>query len=163
MNKIINQVPYLRSSRQFPEDIHQLCVEVNRSYIDIANAVNNRTISIFPSNLPAVTGESWYLNENRRQQTFRKAYSFGTISSGSELDIPTGITDFVSFTRIWGVITTNVVDYRPIPYIDVSSLDNGVSILVGEVAGMQQIRIILGVSAPPVTSGIAVLEYLTNI
>ena len=160
---IINQVPYLRTTREFPEDLQQLTVQVNKSYVDIANAVNNRTIGLFPTNRPAITGESWFLSGNQRQQTLRQVYPFGAIAAGTELDIPTGITSFVSFTRIYGTVVTNVPDYRPLPYIDPASLTTGMAILVGTVAGIQQIRIVLGATAVPVVSGIAVLEYLSNV
>lgn len=162
-SNVINQVPYLRTSRLYPEDLVQLTVEVNKSYVDIANAVNNRTISLFPTTRPAITGESWFLDNNQRQQTLRQVYTFGAIAPGTELDIPTGINNLVSFTRIYGTVITTGADYRPLPYIDPGSLTTGMTILVGTVAGIQQIRIVLGATAVPVVSGIAVLEYLVNI
>lgn len=164
MNNVTNQVPYLRTTRQFPEDLRQLTVEMNKSYLDIANAVNNRTISIFPSNQPGITGESWYLSQNQKQQTLRKIYSFGAIATGTELDIPTGLTTPLGFTRIYGTVTTIIgVDYRPLPYVDCFTPTNNMTILVGIVGGIQQIRIALGTTAPPVVSGIAVLEFLSNV
>ncbi len=164
MNNNQNQSSYLRTSRQFPNEIKQLGIELDRSYIDIANAVNNRMIGIFPSNAPAVTGETWFLRDSPRQQTFRKIYSFGPIAPGTELDIPIDITTgFVLFTRIYATVITTVIDYRPIPYVDPSGGTAGMTILVGPVAGQLQIRIVLGATAAPVTSGIAVLEYLSNI
>jgi len=76
---VVNQVAYLRTTREFPEEIHQLSVEINKCYVDIASAVNNRTISIFPKNRPAVNGENWFIT-NQRQQGFRQIYTF---TSGS--------------------------------------------------------------------------------
>ena len=64
---IVNQMPYLRTSRLFPEDLGQLCVEVNRSYIDVASAVNNRIIGIFPQTNSAITGESWFISNLRQK------------------------------------------------------------------------------------------------
>ena len=163
-SNIVNQVPYLRTSRQFPEDLKQLTVESNKSYIDIATAVNNRTIGIFPTNRPAVTGESWYFS-SQRQQTLRQIYPFGAIAPGTELDIPTGIEpiNIVRFTRIYGTVITNAPDHRPLPYIDPVVLTTGMTILVGTVAGILQIRIVLGATALPVTSGVAILEWLSNV
>lgn len=162
MNNVVNQVAFLRTSRQFPEELHQLTLEVNKSYVDIANAVNNRTISIFPTNQPAITGENWFIT-NQRQQTFRQVYVFGAISPGAELDIPTNILNLVTFTRIYGVVITNVPDYRPLPYISSTVLTNSVNLLVGLVGGIQQIRIIMGATAIPVTSGQVVLEWMSQI
>ena len=168
-SNIINQTPYLRTSRQFPEDLSQLCIESNKSYIDIANAVNQRTIGVFTKNRPVVTGESWFLT-SQRQQTLRQLYSFGAIAAGTELDIPHGLDldNVVRFTRIYGVVTTNIPDYRPLPYIDPTNLTTGMTILVGPgvvppFVGVPSIRIVLGATAAPVTSGIAVLEWLSNV
>ena len=157
------KVPYLRTSRKFPEDITQMSLEMNRAYVDIANAVNNRTISIFPSTRSVVTGESWFYNKDQKQQTLRQVYPFGAIAAGAELDIPHNITNFVQFTKIYGTVITNVPDYRPLPYVDVTNVNLGMSILVGTVGGIGQIRIIVGAAAPPVVSGIAILEWLVNV
>lgn len=159
---VVNQVAYLRTSRDFPEEMHQLTVEVNKAYIDTANAINVRTIGIFPTNKPAITGESWFITNNQRQQTLRQIYSFGNIAAGAELDIPHGITSFTQFTKIYAVVTTTGVDYRPIPYVDPTTLSTSMTILVGDVAGVPSIRIVLGATAVPVTKGIAVLEWLSN-
>lgn len=168
-SNIINQVPYLRTSRQFPEDLKQLTIEVNKSYIDIATTVNNRIIGIFPKNRPAVTGESWYFS-SQRQQTLRQIYSFGAIAPGTELDIPHGLDldNVVIFTKIYGSVITNNPDYRPLPYIEPITLTTGMTILVGPgtvppFVGVPCIRIVLGTTALPVTSGIAVLEWLSNV
>jgi hypothetical protein len=178
---VVNQIPYLRTTREFPENIQKLCVQVNKSYIDIANAVNNRTISIFPTTRPAITGESWFINQNQRQQTLRQIYSFGAIAAGAELDIPTGNRintttgipiDITAFTRIYGTVITTTgsngqPDYRPLPYVDPNSLTTSMAILVGNVviSGVvtQCIRIVLGPTAVPVTSGIAVIEWLSPV
>ncbi len=169
ISHVINQVPYLRTSRQFSEDLKPLTVEVNKSYIDIATAVNNRIIGIFPTNRPAVTGESWYFS-SQRQQTLRQIYPFGAIAPGTELDIPHGISlpDVVRFTKIYATVITNVPDYRPIPYIDPAVLTTGMTILVGPgtvapYIGVPCIRIVLGATAVPVTSGVAILEWLSNV
>ena len=165
MNNIVNEVPYLRTSRQFPEDLKQLTVEINKSYIDIANAVNNRTISIFPKNLPAITGESWFIT-SQKQQTYRQIYTFGTIASGTELDIPTNINpnNILRFTKIYGTVTLSTGDdFRPLPYVDPNTLTTSMALLVGQVAGQQQIRIVLGPTAPNVGSGCVVLEWLSRV
>lgn len=159
---LLNPAPYLRTSRNFPVDSKKLEVELNSSYIDIANCVNARTIGIFPTNRPTVTGERWYLTSST-QQTLRQIYSFGAIASGAELDIPLGFTNWNMLTKITATVLTNVPDYRPIPFVDPTTATNGMEILVATVAGMLQIRIILGSTAPAVVSGIAVIEFLSQV
>jgi hypothetical protein len=163
MNNNLLQVPFLISSRDFPEDPKRLTAVLGRSYLDIANAVNNRTISVFPTSKPAQTGETWMLDQNNRFQTLRQVYSFGAIAAGANLDIPHGLTNLTQFTRIWGTVVTTAVDYRPLPYIDPASLTTGMTILVGTVLGVPVIRIALGATAVPVTRGLAILEYLTDV
>jgi hypothetical protein len=135
---------------------------MNKTYIDIANAVNNRTISIFPANRSAITGESWFI-KNQRQQSFRQIYPFGAISAGSELDIPIDISNFTMFTRIYGTVITTTPDYRPLPYTDPTTSTTGMALLVGPIMGILNIRIVLGATAQPVTSGNVVLEWLSQV
>ena len=154
--------PFLRTSRRFPMEPDKLQVELEHAYIEIANAVNARTNGIFPANRPIVTGEAWYITSSK-QQTLRKIYSFGAIPTGTELDIPLNYTDFITLTKITATVNTNVPDFRPVPFVDPVTATNGMEILVGTVAGILQIRIILGATAPPVVSGIAVIEFLSSV
>lgn len=154
-SNIINQTPYLRTSRHFPQDAQPLAVEVNRSYVDTANAVNLRTIGIFPVNVPAVTGESWFVSNNQRQQTFRRVYTFtsaGSIAHGINF---AGIT---GFTRTYGEFT-NGTNWYPLPYVDVVSATNQVNVIVTPT----NIVITAGAGAPPaITNGYVILEWLSN-
>lgn len=158
-NPIVNQIAYLRTTREFPEEIHQLTVEVNRSYVDIANAVNARTIGIFPKNRPAITGESWFLT-NQRQQTLRQVYTFGPIAPGAILTIPYIVNGFIQFTRIYGTCLTALPDARPIPYASVAANAN-IDLRVDTVNFL--IVIANGAAAPAINSGIIILEWLSPI
>ncbi len=101
---VINQVAYLRTSRDFPEEQPQLSVEIDKSYIDIANNINVRTIGIFPVRVPAINGEGWFINQNKKQQGFRQVYDF---TSATTFPIPHGLNlQFIErFTRLWGTYT----------------------------------------------------------
>lgn len=163
MNNVVNQSPYLKTSREFPEEVDELVVEINKSYVDVAAAVNNRTIGIFPTRKSAVTGESWFLT-TQRQQTFRQIYNFGPIGVGAELDILTGITGFTQFTRIYGTVVTVGNSWRPLPYIDNITLTAGITLLVDlDGMGRNQIRIVNGAAAPSITQGLVVLEWLAAV
>lgn len=154
-SNIINQTPYLRTSRHFPQEAQPLAVETDRSYVDVANAVNLRVIGIFPTNVPAVTGESWFVSNNQRQQTFRRVYTF--TSAGS---IPHGINfaGIARFTRTYGEFTDGT-NWYPIPYVDVISATNQVNAIVTPT----NIVITAGAGTPPaITDGLIVLEWLSN-
>ena len=154
--------PYLPRQRNFPIDSAQvLGVELDKTYIEIAQRVNERTIGLFSVNLPSITGENWYLQgQPRINQTLREVYQFGPIAPGTELDIPHGILNFTQFTRIYGTVITNAPDFRPLPYIDPVTNTTGMALLVGTIANVGVIRIVLGASAQPVVSGIVILEWL---
>lgn len=158
MNNVVNQIAFLRTSREFPEELHQLCVESNKSYVDIANAVNSRIIGLFPTNLPAITGESWFIT-NQRQQTLRRVFAFSSFTS--PLTIPHGIkfTQISRFTRIWGTVTDGT-NWYPLPYVDVTAANNQINIVVN---GTNIVITAGGGSPPTITSGLIVLEWMSDI
>lgn len=153
-SNIVNQVAYLRTSRNFPQDINQLVVEVDKAYIDIANAVNNRTISIFPTNKPAVNGESWFISGNRRQQGFRQAYTFTATTN-----IPHGINfkDVDYFIRTFGEYTNGTNWFGLIPGSNIA-IAGQISFYVTPT----DIVFVVGAGAPAVTKGIVVLEWISR-
>jgi hypothetical protein len=155
------QQPYLPNSRDFPVQSPTLLEpELVKSYIDIAQAVNVRTIGIF-ERLQIVTGERWFsadpTNALRKRQTFRQVFTFGAIAAGGSLAITHGITGIVAFTKIVGTCVTDAPDYRPIPYASVAANAN-IDIRVTST----QIIISVGAGSPNLVSGIVILEYLLN-
>ncbi len=165
-SNVVNTMPYLRTSREYPQsDAHQLSVEVNKSYIDIATAVNNRTIGIYPVNRPAINGESWYLT-SQRFQAQRQVYPFNSITSGTNLSIPHNIfpNNLTQFTKIYGTCITDAPDYRPIPESSVTANANiGLRITpsVGTTSG--NIIISVGAASPNIISGLIILEWISNV
>jgi len=153
-----NPTSFLRTSREFPQDPELLSVELDKSYVDIANAVNARTIGIFPVNRNVLTGESWFFNQNKKQNTIRQVYRFTTFTS--PLLIPHGIntTTIGGFTRIYGT-ATNGTNWYPLPYVDVVAANNQINVIVTPT----NIVITAGAGAPPaITSGFIVLEWLAQ-
>jgi hypothetical protein len=165
MNNIINQIPFLQTSRSFPQDLTQLTVEMNKSYLDIANAVNTRTISIFATLRPVINGESWFLGTqipgqqsgSQRQTGFRQVFNF---TGPGIVVINHGIivSQIFGFTRIYGTFTDNT-NWYPLPYVDITAVSNQVTLLVTAT----QIGIIPGATAPTIVSGVVVLEWISNI
>lgn len=158
-SNVVNQVSYLRTSREFPEnDAEELSVEINKTYIDIANSVNARTIGLFPTTRPAVTGESWYLTKNQRQQGLRQVYTFETLP----VDMEHGI-DFAKiygFVRIFGAMTDGTYWYT-LPWVSVVDATNQINIYISDT----KIKITGGGGAaqPVITSGTVVLEWLSQV
>jgi len=157
MTNYVNNSPFIRTTREYPEDLNLLCVEVDRAYVDTADAVNNRTIGIFPTSKPAINGESWFVNKNQKQNGIRKVYTFSTFGP-----IPHGLDNIWSgiyaFTRIYGTFTDGTIWY-PLPYVDVVAANNQVSLTVDSV----NINVTAGAGAPPaITKGYVVLEWISN-
>lgn len=147
--------PFLRTSRDFPPEINQIAIEAHKAYIDTANCVNARTVSIFPSTRSVVTGEAWYIFQNRKQGGFRQVYTFtaaGNIPHGINLNLISG------FVRIFGTFTDGSIWY-PLPWVDIVAATNQINVKVDS----DNIIIAAGAGAPVITSGRVVLEWLGNI
>lgn len=157
MSNFLQQAPYLRDQRSFPNDnIQVLTVEIDRAYVDIAAKVNNRTIGLFAIGNAMVTGEQWYTSGSAtKQQTLRQLYQFtgaGNIAHGLNF------VSITAFTRIYGTFTDGSVWY-PLPYVDVSSAANQINVVVNST----NIVITAGAGSPPsITSGYVVLEWLSQ-
>lgn len=152
---IANQSPFLRTSRNFPQDVQPLSVEISKTYVDIANVVNARTIGIFAT-VPIVTGNAWYIKGGSlKQQTLRQVYIFtaaGNIAHGINT------ANIAGFVAIYGTFTDGSIWY-PLPYVNVVAANNQVSITVTST----NIVITAGGGAPPtISSGFIVLEWLSN-
>lgn len=152
-NTIINQVPYLNTTREFPIEASQLVVEVDRAYVDTANAVNLRTIGIFPTNRGAITGESWFISKNLKQQTIRQVYTFTTTAA-----IAHGIKNLtvIQPTRCFGSYTDGTNSYGLV--WGTSTATPG---LITFYVTSSQIIFVLGAGSPALSSGRIILEWLS--
>jgi hypothetical protein len=150
------QSPFLRTSRSFPPDLTKMSVEINKAYIDIANAVNSRVSGLFPTNKPIVTGEAWYFDRNRKQQGSRQVYTFTTspttILHGINFDL------MPTFTRMYGMYTDGINWYGLIPGSNLPIV-NQVSFYLDPL----NIVIIQSGAPPMVQNGILVLEWLSDV
>lgn len=150
---VLNKSPYMRTSRAFPEEIQSLAVEINRTYIEIASKMNDRTIGLFPIAKPAITGENWYITRDRRQQSLRQIYPFTTTTS-----IPHGLNfaNISQFTKPSGEWTDGTNWYGIIHGSNVA-IPGQISFFIDPV----NIVILVGAGAPALTSGAIVLEWLS--
>ena len=150
---VVQRTPYLRVQRNFPLEVQGLSVELSKSYIDIANNVNARTIGIFPTVNPAVNGESWYVSGgNAKQQALRQVYvvtGLGNIPHGinfaqiSQFSKPSG--SFTDGTNYYGLIYASSVP------------------IAGQVTFYltpTNIVVQAGAGAPSLTGGLIILEWL---
>ncbi len=131
-----------------------MTVEVNKSYVDTANAVNNRTISLFTTNRSAINGESWFIKNNQRQQGLRQVYTFT-----STANIPHGIMNVIpgQFVRGFGTFTDGTNTYFLVPGSNVA-IAGQISFYVTST----NIVFLLGAGAPSVTSGQVTIEWISQ-
>jgi hypothetical protein len=167
-SNVFNKVPYLRTSRTFPDDdANVLSQELGKAYIDIALHLNQRIIGIYSPNKPTVTGESWYFTP-QRNQSLRQIYTLdntivdnSTINIGFKLDTifqisPRSYGSFTDDTNWYGLIYASSV---PIAgqysfYVKLNTAPNNTS---------DQIVIRIGAGAPAITSGTIVLEWTSPV
>ena len=165
MNNPINQIAFLRTSREFPEELKELTVEINKAYVDTANVVNNRIISIFPVNRPARDGENWFFT-NQRQEGLRQVYQFTTTA-----DIPLGfkLSSISEPTRCWGQYRdalTNGNAYgiiwgTSVPIAGQISFFLFVDPTPGAITDL--IRFELGGGQPALAKGFVVIEWISQV
>jgi len=154
-NRLLNKFPYLRVQRKFPADDVELRTELDRSYVDIANMVNTRSIALFTMNKPTNTGQSWYFqSDNTKKQVFRQVYAF--VEDGP---IPHNIpnTEFLYFSRCFGFYTDGTNFYGAI-----FASDTGIADQITFYVTPTDIEIISTGTPPSITQGYIVLEWLTK-
>ena len=156
----VNSSPYLRTSREFPEDLKRLTQEIDKAYIDTANVVNARTIGIYPTTRAAVTGNIYYLEGRHQYQSQREVYLFGAIAAGAVLLIPYKLNGFFQFVNIYGTCLTDVPDARPIPYVS-NTANMNIELRVDTVG--LNIVITVGTASPNITQGLIVLEWISSV
>ncbi len=155
-NQSINKSLFLRTSNVFPDDdIEDLSFEMTKVFIDIANAINNRTISTFPTNKPAETGESWFLFQNKKQQTLRKVFTFTTTAA-----ITHNVSVFIAaqFPRCFGVYGDATLNSYGLIYGSNVAIPGQISFYITST----QIIFLVGAGAPALTTGTIILEWLSQ-
>lgn len=166
MSTNINRSPFLRTSREIPEELHQLTVEVNKAYVEIAAYVNDRIIGLFPTIKPAITGEAWFLT-NARQQSQRQVYIVPSgIISGSTINLGFKISSISQFSpKCYGTFTDGTNWYGLI-FASNIPIAGQVSFFLnvnGASTTTDQIVFEVGAGAPAISSGTVLVEWLANV
>lgn len=148
-NPVGNKMPYLRTLRKFPNDLETLVTELTRGWIETANCVNDREIGIL-STQPTITGKSYFLS-SQKLQSLRQLFPI----SDSSLTISHGISNFSQMSVQTGWFTDGTIWY-PLPYVDVTNVTNQVKVSTTS----SQIIVVKGATAPSISSGYVLLEWL---
>lgn len=145
---------FLPTTIQYPKDPNELLIRLNKAYEDTATRLNVKQIGIFDL-VEFLTGEQWFTTGNPqvKRQTFRIVFEF----SDASLVFNHGITGITLCTHIYGGFTDGTIFY-PLPYVDVVNVTNQVKVTVSAT----QVLIVKGATAPAITNGVVILEYLKN-
>lgn len=161
--------PYLPTSVKYPTDPSELQNTLSKSYIEISQAVNRRSIGIF-NTFQMVTGNQYFSNTNNSvqkpiqyRQSYRKVFPFSAIAAGATLAIDHAITGITECVNIYGSCITDAIvnpngKYLPLPYASVTNVNLQIQLDVNDT----QINITNGAAADNILSGSIVLEYLLN-
>ncbi len=149
---------YVPETITFSKDQDQFIKQLTTQTEQVARSLNSKDIAIYDQ-VEILNGQKFPgATPQTKKSVFRKIFQFGAIAAGATLNIAHGITPIAQFTRIYGTCITDVVDYRPIPYASATLVTNQIEINVGAL----NVNIVNGATAPNITSGIIVLEYLKN-
>lgn len=154
MSSNFNQVSFLRTQRTFPREIDDLCIQLDKAYIDTANTVNTRIIGLFPENKAVVNGEQWFLN-NRKQQGFRQVYD---ITSTTAFNHNINISNVARFVNCWGTFTDGTKWYGLI-------FGNAATAISGQIVfdiTSTQVEFNVSGSAPAFSRGTIVLQWISD-
>lgn len=158
---VTNTVPFLRTSREYPvDDVGKLSSTLSKTYIDVAAAVNERTIGIYTINRPSITGNNYFFTA-KKQQTLRQVYTFTTtadIQLGFKLakifKVVQGYGVYESGTFVFGLIFgTNVAIAGQISFYLATDGTSTTSDLI---------KFSVGAGAPAISSGRIVIEWVSD-
>lgn len=160
MNNIVNPVTYLITSRNFPENLQELSTELNKTYVDIAAAVNVRTIGLFSINKPAITGDSYFITNNRKQQSLRQVFTF---TSTANIPHPIKFKETPYIANMYGQYTDDTNWYGLIAASS-TAITGQISFYLTPDSGSTPGNIVFVVdgAAPSLTKGIIVIEWISN-
>lgn len=163
--------PYIPTSTKFPLDPEQLQQTQTKRDIEIAQAVNKRTIGSYYE-AQIVTGNLYYSLTNNNienpiqfRQSYRQIYVFGAIAAGATLLIAHGITGITEIVNLYGncitdgsVVALATAKYEPIPFVSTANVNQQVSLYMDDT----NITIINGAGNNNILSGSIITEYLLN-
>ena len=144
---------FLPLYKQFPvDDPRNLERQLVNSYQQIANLVNNRTISTFETNV-IDNGERWFPKPG--SNAMRSGNRLVVQVSDATLTVMHNISNIIQVTRLYGTFFDGTV-WWPLPYVDVASATNQINISVSST----QIVVTKGAGSPPsISNGLVILEY----
>jgi hypothetical protein len=147
---------FIPDNISFAKDFDQFLVQFTPLYQNMARSTNSKDIGQYELE-EIICGQRFFgANPQTKRTVYRKCFNFGAIGVGAALNIPHGITNLVAVTRLYGTAITAFPDDRPIPFVSVIAVNQGIQI-TGNGA---DIIILNGAAAPAIVSGFIIAEYI---
>lgn len=148
---------FLDPSPIFPDDFEMYKRTVRDYLLNTAQCVNGREISTYPLN-EILAGKYYFISGNPQKfrNVYRKSFTLPAIATGATYIVAHGISNIVEFTLIQGNCLTDFPDFRPIPHVSVTAVNQGIEIRPTST----NLIVINGAGAPNILSGNVTLEYV---
>ncbi len=145
--------PFLIINQKFSEEWEVFLTQIMKINADISRAVNIRDIAIYDK-VESITGQQWFnpANVQIKRDGFREVFQF----SDANLNFAHNITGITLTTHIYGSFTDGT-NFYPLPFVSTVITDQ-----VKIVVTPTNIVVTKGGTAPAITNGVIVLEYLKN-
>lgn len=153
MSSIVNPNAFLVTVRQFPKEIDELALQTNIAYIDVAQAINNRLTSIYPTSGTAITGGKYYISTKQVQSEFRRVYSF---TSTANIAHHINLSNIGRFSAMYGTFTDDTSWYGLI-----AGTPTAIAGQISFYVTSSDIVFVIGAGAPALTLGTIVLSWIS--
>lgn len=160
MSNFVNNTPYLRSSREFPENIKDLAFQSNKAYLEVANAINQRTIGIYSVNKPSINGKEYFFT-SQKQQGLMKMYSF---TNTLNIDLGFKLNSLSKIIHMYGTYTDGTSYFGLISASNIA-IAGQISFFVtvnGASTTSDIIQFVIGAGAPILTNGTIIIEWASK-
>lgn len=144
-----NQLPI---SVEFPREQESFIEVLTLLYKRIADSVNKKEGSLYLLQELANFQQFFVQNDPQR---IRNGYRRVFILDPATLTFNHNITGITQITNYWAIANT-ATGFRKVPFVDTTNVTNQISMRVTTT----QVIIVNGATAPAITGGIVVLEYL---
>lgn len=160
-SNVINQSPFIRTTREFPLEGQRLQQELSRTYLDIAAYMNVRTIGLYPTTNGANTGNAYFIGGDR-YQSIRK---FFVVTSTADIELGFKLSSIFSIVQAYGSYDSGTSKYGLI-YATNVGLAGQISFWIEEDGASTKTDLIkfdVGAGAPTFDKGFIVIEWLSKL
>lgn len=148
--------PLLPSIRYLPEDPKLLHRELINNFVEVASAVNSRTIGTYDTERVFSGNKLFPLTVNQFRDIYRLVVEVGAINAGATVNTAHNIPNISAMVKLYGVGVDATPNYYPLPFSDPGALNQ--QILLS--ANNTNVTITNGAGNPNLTSAIVVIEYV---